>query len=179
MRSHARRLVVLLTAAVAGLAIPGAATGSDTQGQVAVFEGDLVDLSISWGGATACVVSDDGSAECFDSEGEMEERIEEMDAARGLTASNAVCSTPVRLYDGTNYTGAVLALRGRATWVNLSGHGFSNRTSSFRMGTCSGYFADLNNGGGSWYSESSTTAGRSVLSMASGWDNRISSVYLR
>jgi hypothetical protein len=81
------------------------------------------------------------------------------------------------LYRSTSYGGAVLQLTTRYTYINLSGYGFDNDTSSYRVGACAAYFYDGTNGGGSVY-PGSTGAGVSASSMVSGWDNRISSVYI-
>ena len=88
------------------------------------------------------------------------------------------CASSVRLYDGTSYTGTSVAYATRGVWLNLSSVGFDNRTSSFRIGACSSYFADDPGGGGSWYPTSSTQAGAQSASMVSGWNNRVSSIYL-
>lgn len=81
------------------------------------------------------------------------------------------------LYDGTNYGGSVLDVSTRGSWMNLSTWGFSDRTSSFKIGACSTYFADYTGGGGSWY-PGSTGAWAQAAYMLSGWSNRISSVYI-
>lgn len=89
----------------------------------------------------------------------------------------AACSTTLRLYDGTGYATPVLSLSSRGVWTNLSSYGFDNRTSSYRVGACAAFFAENASGGGSWY-PGSTAAGAQSSSMVSGWDNRVSSIYL-
>lgn len=96
----------------------------------------------------------------------------------GVLLASSDCSGYLRLYDGTGYTGAVLYLRGRFQWHNLADYGFDQRTSSYRIGPCSAYFADYADGGGSWYPTSLTEAYDSASSMTSGWDNDVSSVYI-
>ncbi len=85
----------------------------------------------------------------------------------------------MKLYDGLYHTGQVLYMRDRLQWINISAFGFSNRTSSFKIGPCSSYLADYNWGGGSWYSTSATQAWDVAYVMASGWNNRVSSVYIQ
>jgi len=149
-----------------------------------VFEGDVIDLTTDWGDAGACLIwRDAGVAECFRSEAEMDTKIAELEKQFGLSgdglARASQCSGYLRLYDGYYHTGQVLYMRDRLQWINLSAYGFSNRTSSFKIGPCSSYLADYNWGGGSWYSTSATQAWDTVYVMASGWSNRVSSVYIR
>ena len=164
-------------------AIAGQIGESDGAASV-VFEGEAIDLTAGWGAAEACLIwSDVGVAECFRDEAEMDIRIAELEKRLGLSDAEAgrssQCSGYLRLYDGSFHTGQVLYMRDRLQWINLSAYGFSNRTSSFRIGACSSYLADYNWGGGSWYSTSATQAWDVVYVMASGWSNRISSVYIK
>ncbi|MGH8925992.1 MAG: hypothetical protein ACRDWA_15355 [Acidimicrobiia bacterium] len=127
----------------------------------------------------ACLVwQAQGLFECFQSEKEVDGRIEELTREEsGNLSMLAQCSTGLRLYDGTGYTGSVLIVLDRSLWINLSSYGFDNRTSSYKVGACSSYFAENSNGGGSWYPTSATEAWDQASSMQSGWDNRVSSVY--
>lgn len=93
-------------------------------------------------------------------------------------SAQVACSSSLRLYDGTGYGGAVLNLSSRSTWLNLSTWGFDNRTSSYRIGACSSNLADYTGGGGSWY-PGSASAGAQSSSMQTGWNNRISSVFIK
>jgi hypothetical protein len=158
----------------------------------ALFEGAVIDMSKDWEGAGACMVWPEAidTPECFRTEVEMDKRIAELErqlpqaeaetrrplgsAPTGVTN----CSSSVRLYDGTSYTGAALYLRGRQVWYNLVDAGFNQMTSSFKIGACSAYFADLAGGGGDWYPTSQTQAYDMATSMASGWDNDVSSVWI-
>lgn len=159
-----------------------AVEGTDNfEAGVALFEGRLIDLRDGWGEAEACMVPDDGPSICFRSEHELEAHIGRSSSAPALEAvmsSSSTCSSSLKLYDGTNYTGSTLYLYQRSVWINLSDYGFSNRTSSFKVGACSSYLADYSNGGGSWYATSATQAWDVAPSMASGWNNRVSSVYI-
>jgi hypothetical protein len=181
---------ILLTAtAVALLTLPAGADQSVTNGSgvgYAVFEGRVIDLTEGWGEAKACLVWDsDTMVECFRYEAELLEWVSQLEAATidqtktsGAAAMSSTCSSSLRLYDGTNYSGSVLYLYQRTSWINLSNHGWSNRTSSFRVGACSSFFADYSKGGGSWYPTSLTQAWDVASSMISGWNNRISSIYI-
>lgn len=148
----------------------------------AVFEGRVLDLPSGWGEARACLVWETaGVAECFRTEPAMDRRIAELTGSALPAvggAAVATCSTSVRLYEHTGYSGAVLAVVDRARWINLSSYGFDNRTSSYRVGACPAYFADSVGGGGEWYPTSSTEAGDAASAMLSGWNDRVSSVYV-
>lgn len=180
-------LVVLAVVAV-GMAIPVGASAGTRAGSVprtgALFEGRLVDLSVDWGEASACLIWDEvGVRECLRSEAEMDRRITELENQPGFGAiaptQAAQCSGSVRLYDAMLYTGQVLDLRDRLQWINLSAYGFSNKTTSFKIGPCDSYLADDDSGGGSWYSTSATQAWDMTWLVAYGWNNRVSSLYIR
>lgn len=89
----------------------------------------------------------------------------------------ASCSSSLRLYRSTGYAGGVLNLSTRNTSINLSAYGFDNDTSSYKVGACAATFYDGAGGGPPVY-PGSTGAGASASTMASGWDNRIGSVYI-
>jgi len=162
----------------------------------AVFEGQLIDIADDWGDATACMVWPAvlERPECFRTEAEMDTRIAQLEKDTGLTSEAALsigafgiggvatagtnCSGYLRLYDGTFYTGAVLYVRGRYQWIDLASVNFNNKTSSFKIGPCSAYFADLAGGGGAWYPTSATQAYDVAATMVSGWNNDVSSLYI-
>ena len=184
-------LAVLTFASVAGAtaaASTGSAAGSaGTGGNTAVFGGEAIDISEDWGDATACLVWPDqlDVPECFANEAELAQRVTGIEAeqATGLkhgasAANSANCSGYLKLYDGTSYTGSALWLRGRLQWFNLASFNFDQKTSSFKVGPCSAYFADLASGGGSWYPTSDTEAHDVASTMLSGWDNDVSSLYI-
>jgi hypothetical protein len=183
MGSTAFSWVVMATLVVMS-ATPVGASSADQEG-VAFFEGRYIDLRDGWGEAQACLVIDTTRpARCFRSEEDLEAHIDNFGLAGEsgelvVVEAASACSSSLRLYDGTNYTGAVLHLSTRTTWINLSSYGFSNKTSSFKVGACSTYLAELSNGGGDWYPTSASIAGKVAPSMASGWNNRVSSVYIR
>ena len=176
-----------LTAGPAGVAHAQEPVGDPhPTGQVALFEGATIDLAQGWGDAHACAIwSDRNVAECFRTEAELEARLAALGTLERRTAESLVtttasaCSSPTRLYDGTSYGGNVVYLWDRRTWINLWDLGFANRTSSYKIGACSAYFADYPGGGGDWYPTSLTSAYRWSSSMISGWNNRVSSVHLR
>jgi hypothetical protein len=151
---------------------------------VTLFEGDPINLNVDWGDATACLIWDDvGIRECFRTEAEMDKLITELEKRPGFGTTASVqasqCSGSVRLYDGLLCTGQVLELRDRLQWISRSAYGFSNKTTSFKIGSCSSYFADFEWGGGSWYPTSSTEAWDMAWLMVYGWNNRVSSVYIQ
>lgn len=143
----------------------------------ASYNGELIDMAADWQGASACLVWHAMDVvECFDSEVELDTRYEELLVEQDRFA--ATCSGYLRLYDLTSYGTPVLLLADRSQWFNLSTYGFNNRTSSFRVGPCSSIFADLTHGGGDWYPTAQTAANKQSSTMNSGWNNRVSSVYI-
>ncbi|MCX6519918.1 MAG: hypothetical protein NTZ21_04570 [Actinobacteria bacterium] len=150
---------------------------------IADYEGTEIDLRFGWDAARACQ-TDGIETVCYDSEAEM---IAALDAAAAASAAaapagssgllRASCSSFLRLYTGTNYTGSVLALTTQYTYLNLSSYGFNNVTSSYRVGACPSYFFDLTNGGAPQYT-GPTSAGTQSPTMLAGWDNRVSSFYI-
>lgn len=157
----------------------------------AVYGDRHIDLSKDWEGAGACLVWSEAidTPECFDTEEQMDHRIAELEEMTADTHGTAVegdtpaprdtsCSGDLRLYDGTSHTGAALHLRDRYRWFDLASFNFDQRTSSFEIGPCSAYFADYSAGGGAWYPTSQTEAYDVAPTMASGWDNDVSSIYI-
>ena len=188
-----RLVTVAITAWIAPTAGPAGVAhaeepvdGPHPTGQIALFEGALIDLAQGWGDARACAIWNDRNiAECFRTEAELEARLAALGnpaqrVVDGLTTTTgSACTSPTRLYDGAGYGGRVLYLWDRHTWIDLRDLGFANRASSYEIGACSAYFADYPGGGGDWYPTSLTSAYRRSSSMRSGWNNRVSSVYLR
>jgi hypothetical protein len=166
----------LITLAAFGFSTPANASTSESSAstssaaQIATFEGTTFDMTRGWGLATACNVTDNGTA-CYRTEAEMNKAVDRAPGA-GRAAN---CSSALRLYDGTGYTGQVISITTRSTVLALYGYGFDNKTSSYKVGACS---ARLYNGIGSSQYGGTTSAGASATSMASGWDNVISSVTL-
>ncbi len=195
-RSRRVGIVPIFLGLVMLAAVPGyAASGSNSAGlrgvgTTARYGDRVVDLTRSWEGAVACVVWPDrlDMPECFDTEVEMNRRIADLESelapasvgsSSGAAAtSGSSCTSYLRLYDGTYYTGAVLYLRGRGRWFNLADYGFDQRTSSYRIGACPAWFADWTDGDGSWYPTWLTEAYDQASTMLGGWDNDVSSVYI-
>ena len=117
----------------------------------------------------------DRLAECFRDTASLHARETALGTDVSILAS---CSTPLRLFANTGYGGTELDMVVNGTWLNLSTWGFDNQLSSYQVGACSTHLAENANGGGSWY-PGSTSAGAQASSMLSGWDNRVSSVYLQ
>lgn len=181
----AKRLVTA-AAFVATVLLAGGVAEAETDptnGEVVADEvafGDgVLDLSESWGDATACAELG-STVECFATESELLDVHPELlvTAFAGQTSSqSSSCSTALRLYRGSSHGGGVLYLSTRGTWLSLSSYGFDNDTSSYRVGACSSIFRSGSGGAGSEY-PGPTSAGASGSAMRSGWDNVISSVYL-
>ncbi len=171
-----RRIMILLTTAMT-MIIPLSArpVGAESAGVLATFEGQVIDLSVSWGKARACT-SDGITTQCFRTEAEMD-RVAGASTPTGSIGTMAACSSYLRLYRSTSYGGAVLQLATQYTFINLSLYGFDNDTSSYRVGACPAYFYDGANGGTPLY-PGATGANSSASTMLTGWDNRVSSVYI-
>jgi hypothetical protein len=128
--------------------------------------------------------------ECFDDEQELEQRVAQVQGSQpGPTAemrvgapvaaaSSSGCGSFLKLYDYAYYGGSSVWLSTRLLWHNLSNYGFNQRTSSFKIGACSAYFADWAWGGGAWYPTYLTQAYDVGPTMRSGWNNDVSSVYI-
>lgn len=175
------RTVRLGIAAIASLIIAASAI-SPTQaapppppqrGSMAIFEGEVIDLSQSWGDAHACLISDSGNI-CFRTEAERAEFLNSQSRPVGEVGPLASCSNNLYLYDGTNKTGDSLGLSQRGVVISLSLYSFANRTSSYRIGNCNAALRDST----SAVYPGNTSAGASANSMVSGWNNRVTSVVI-
>jgi hypothetical protein len=154
----------------------------------AVFEQGEIDLSESWGDATACIELGDHT-ECFRTDAEMlaahpeiaDGGVQAFGAAStssgGDVSALASCSSSLRLYRLNGFGGGSLVLTTRAVVFNLSTFGFDNDTSSYRVGACASTFWAGANGSGAIYG-GPTGANASATAMLPGWDNSISSVYI-
>jgi hypothetical protein len=155
-----------------------------TDVSMATYKGRTIDLRNGWGTATACLVSSTGTT-CFDTEKELDAQLaltapvlDEAVVSGFRSAAAAVsCASSLRLYSGISYTGSVLAIIDRYTIVNLASLGYSNVTTSFRVGACAVTMWDGTTGNGAVY-PGNTSAGAVAASMATGWNDRVSSVYL-
>ncbi|MFN8021143.1 MAG: hypothetical protein U0Q03_06390 [Acidimicrobiales bacterium] len=147
---------------------------------IADYEGTEIDLRVGWDGARACE-TDGVETTCYDTESQMVAAL----AAEGVTAAPSgssglkrlSCSSYLRLYTGTGYTGSVLALTTQYLYLNLSSYGFNNVISSYKVGGCDAAFFDLSNGGAPQYG-GPTGSNDWSTTMLAGWDNRISSVFI-
>ena len=188
LRYRSALVPLIALVALMSLTAPAAAT-SELQQEVdrtdALFEGRVINMASDWEEAEACIVWPEKLSipECFRTEAEMDARIAELERSSGAESGRTVarasnCSGYLRLYDGTSYSGQVLYIRGRLQWIDLAPLGFNQKTSSFKIGPCSAYLADLAGGGGAWYPTGSTQAYDVASSMISGWNNDVSSLYI-
>ncbi len=145
----------------------------DEASVIASFEGSWIRLAEGWGDARACT-SDDAGTRCYRSEAEMDAAEVALNPA--TVTPMADCSSSVRLYQNTNYGGSVLELKQRGVTISLSPYGFNNVTSSYKIGACSARFYDTTSGGGLY--PGSTSANVWASSMATGWNDRVGSVYI-
>jgi hypothetical protein len=177
-------LAVLPAASAAAIGdAEGSRAGTSEASAFAAYDSGTIDLRVGWDSATACH-TDGRTTQCFSTE-------KEMDAALGLSstplaasalrsgssAALLACGSTLKLYTGTSYTGSVLALSIQFTFLNLSTYGFSNVTSSYKVGGCSSTFYDGSSGSGAVY-PGNTSAWAQFPSMVTGWSDRVSSVYI-
>jgi len=180
--THTTTVILATVFLASGVGSPAVAS-SDREGDPsrAVFEGTSIDLAAGWGPAAAC--AELGYAvECFRTERQLLVAHPELVAEVAPTVNTEVmpasaCSSSLRLYRSTGYGGSALYLTTRSVVQNLSSFGFDNDTSSYRVGACSAAFYSGANLSGSQY-PGSTGANASASSMASGWDNVVSSVII-
>lgn len=178
----------LIALAVVPAASVGAVSDGDSAGSAgpetaafAAYRSGTIDLRQGWGTAKACH-TDGRTTQCYDSESEMDAALRPgVAGARGFTGGGpsmlAACSSSVRLYTGTSYTGTVLSITIRFTFLTLSTYGFNNVTSSYKIGACGSSFYDGDAGTGSVY-PGTTAANVQYPSMVTGWNDRISSIYI-
>jgi hypothetical protein len=180
-----QRAITITTALITTLLlIPtphASAAAANPDPSIASFEGGHIDLRDGWGQATACT-SDGVTTECFRTEKELDQYLAAEPSQNAPVALDdiviqSVCSTSLKLYANASFGGTVLALSTRLSFLNLSTWSFDNVTSSYKVGACSATFYDGANGGAPTY-PGDTSAGASATSMQTGWDNRISSVYI-
>jgi hypothetical protein len=181
-----QRRFVTVSAVVAAvflavLPVADGGTPPATPPTVALFEGTQIDLSKGWGEARACLVAHAaGVVECFRDQAGLLARESQLQAeiSASPTIAATTCSSPLRLYADSSYGGRELDFYDRGYWQNLSTWSFDNQTSSYKVGACGVYLADYANGGGSWY-PGNTSAGHDEPTMLSGWNDRISSIYIQ
>ena len=168
------------TATRASIAVPD----DDSGPAEALFEGQVIELDEDWGAARACVITEEVTR-CFRSERQMDRFLVAQLPVRSRTegtanyaaAATTTCSSSIRLYDGPSYTGTVLSTAIRWTYLNLANYGFSNRTSSYRIGNCAVELYGGQNGSGGVY-PGGTWAGAASGWMLGGWSNTVSSLYM-
>lgn len=164
-------VVVLVVAVVPGVARSDAASGAEPSSS-ATYHGRQIDLSRSWEGAAACWIAESANT-CYDTAAEMRAAMDDsVGLARGIVPL-LTCGSSLVLYQNGGFAGNALALSTRSTMISLSTYSFSAITSSYTIGSCNASFFDAS----STY-PGTTSAGASASSMVSGWDNRITRVYI-
>lgn len=183
-------ILILAVPAPLAMTVTGGVAGAATADpSLASYDGRTIELDDgSWDGAAACV-TDGRSTRCFDTEADATAWMATNSAGPAASAHSAptaavsmpgpmvlTCSSSLRLFQHGMFGGRVLYLASRGLWFNLSPYGFNNMTSSFVVGACTVYLADGTNGSGSWYPGGYPNQVVGVL--ASGWNDRITSVYV-
>jgi hypothetical protein len=187
-----RLLISFMLAVAASVGVAGHA-GADEPPPVgdpqhAWFEGETIDLSESWDKATACIELGDHT-ECFRTEAELLAAHPELVEARatpqspktraagGVTAMASNCSSFLTVYRDNNFGGGGVSFNTRGVWINLSGWGIDNQTSSYKIGACSATFRAGASGSGATY-PGVTAPGVQIGAMTAGWDNVVSSLLI-
>ncbi len=183
----ARALVAVAMGAIAVIAptdagaLDNGKSSAVAERGLAEFEGRTIDLKEGWGDARACHVDENLDVTCYRSEAQMDRALGLSATDRGGAPSEAhgfaSCSSSLRLYWNSYYSGPVLYLTSRQSWITLSWFGFDNVTSSYKVGACSSLFRSGSHGTGSTY-PGGTWAWAQRSTMGYGWDNVLSSVYI-
>ncbi|MEA2900442.1 MAG: hypothetical protein QOH36_329 [Actinomycetota bacterium] len=140
------------------------------------FEGHRIDLAKNWEQAQACIVLRQAQiVECFRTLDQAEARATEV--MPQYAAAGYSCSSPLRLFEHSYYGGRQLLFFDRGYWQNLTDYGFNDQLSSYIVGACYTYLAEHTNGVGAFY-PGPGSAWSGVPYLSSGWDNRISSLYM-
>ena len=151
-----------------------AATG--TTPAAAAFEGHRIDLAKNWEQARACIVLRQAQiVECFRTLDQAEARAAAV--MPQYAAAGYSCSSPLRLFEHSYYGGRQLLFFDRGYWQNLTDYGFNDQLSSYIVGACYTYLAEHINGVGAFY-PGPRWAWSGVPWLTSGWDNRVSSLYM-
>lgn len=166
-----RKALFIVIVAFAAFSVVPATAANAGSGARASFEGHTIDLGRGWGEATACAAIGDTTT-CFRTEAAMRKWLAQTPPMSALMSG---CYWSLTLHEHANYTGEVLYLAEQHVWINLTGYGFNDKTSSYYIGGCDSIFVEHANGIGSWY-PGDTTAWASSAGMAPGWNDRISSV---
>jgi len=151
---------------------------------LAEFEGQLIDLSKSWGEARACLVMEDRT-ECFrtkeeaDARGaEMQERLrstESDEVAPDSSSAISYCGDYVYICEHSNYGGKCLAFARRWITRNLTDYGFNDKMTSYIVGPCGvSFYEHINGKGASFY----IGPGKSSPHVGFIWNDRVSSIFI-
>ena len=159
------------------------ATAGEEPTTPALYNGRIIDLAVSWEGASACAVLSATDARCFDSQEELETELgapvgrAEAEAAMLLLDTYCLNRTDLflTLYADTNYGGTSLNLVVADVWHDLSSYSFDETMSSWKNNTYCDVTAAWNAAGGG---TQTTLAARSQASSVGSWDNNTSSVYI-
>jgi hypothetical protein len=179
--------VVVATVPAVGAAAAGPGTSSGRQlgdPTHAVYGDQIIDLSSGWHGAGACIAFADHT-ECFRTEAEQDAAYPQYaghpgEAAKASGGASALlsCTPSVKLYANPSFGGSSFTVAVANSWFNLTGFSIDNATSSFWVsGSCDSGLNEYANGAG-WNYPGATTGGATAASMLSGWDNRISAVWI-
>jgi hypothetical protein len=171
---------VLILVALLGSPVADATAGEEPT-TPALYDGRIIDLAVSWEGASACAVLSATDARCFDSQEELETELgasaARAEAAMSLLDTYCLNRTDLllTLYADTNYGGSSLNLVVADVWHDLSSYSFDETMSSWKNNTYCDATAAWNAAGGG---TQTTLGARNQASTVGSWDNNASSVYL-
>jgi len=163
-------------------------TGEASQHPVqASFEGTMLDLASDWGEAHSCVIwRQGGIIQCFRTTHEHDRLVAKIEDSFAKVSNLAptpdrilACSRScLHLYQDSNFRSRELTFCDRGYWQNLTGYGFNDELSSYKTGAHGVHLAEHTNGGGYWY-PGNTGACVAAGGMSSGWNDRVSSIYIQ
>lgn len=167
-----------------------AGAAADVDAGAAMFEDRTIDLKGDWEGASSCVIwRSGGIVQCFGTPAEAESLVNEVVDAVSTTSRpsdltagphpTAACSRScLHIYEHTNFGGRDLHFCDRGYWQNLTSYGFNDELSSYKTGVHSVHLATNTGGNGAWY-PGNTGVCVAAGGMSSGWNDRISSIYIK
>ena len=154
---------------------PAVAAAAGTTPADAAFEGHRIDLASNWEQAQACIVLRQAQVvECFRTSTGRGSGRGGHAAVRGRRVLVLLPPASLRAHLLRRAPAPVFD---RGDWQNLTDYGFNDQLSSYITGGCYTYLAEHTNGVGAFY-PGPTWAWAGVPYLNSGWDNRISSLYM-
>jgi len=141
---------------------------------IASFNGHTIDLTQSWQGARACLVTSETQTECFPSSSDLSVALKNVSPA--LAMPDVTCGAGgLYLYQNEGFGGNELVISSPiGIWINLDNYGFGNEVSSWINDfSCNAYAAKSTDGTGSHLTMAAYTTNSWI---GSAWNDSINSV---